>query len=127
MKPEEVEQLRELYRKPRNPKQKEQAHALLLARHGQNSYQEIAEIVDRSRATIQNWVKAFESQGLVWLNTPPVHTGRPSEMGDEKLHEALREGLKEGRWVTGVDIQAWLKKQYGLKRSLTTVYSGWEN
>jgi len=122
MKVTEVEKLRNVYRNPRNPKQKEQAQALLLAHSGKNSYEEIAEVVGRARSTIQVWVMGFEEKGLDWLNEVPVHPGRPSPMTDPKLLKALEAGLEEGRWVTGVQIQRWLKEEHDLKRSLNSVY-----
>ena len=122
MKDSEVESLRSLRRKPRNPKQKDKAQALLLARSGKHSYEEIAEVVGRARSTIQEWVSAFEKKGLKWLDEVPVHPGRPSRMHDPKLHEEFKAGLEQGRWVTGVEIQQWLKEEHGLERSLSSVY-----
>jgi transposase len=122
MEPEVVEILRGLRRKPRNIKQKEKVQALLLAHSGKKSYEEIAEIVSRARSTIQVWVKAFEEKGVSWLEEKPIHPGRPSEMSNAKIQKAMLKGLKAGRWVTGVEIQRWLKKEHGLSRSMTSIY-----
>ena len=122
MESDEVETLRELRRKPVDVKQKEKAQALLLAHSGTKSYQEIAEIVGRARSTIQEWVKAFEEQGIGWLSYRPVRSGRPSDMRDPKLQKQFRDGLREGRWVTAVEVQQWLEEEHGVTRCLSSVY-----
>ena len=122
MEPEDVEELRMLRRNPRNVKHKEKVQALLLAHSGRKSYEEIAEVVGRARSTIQVWVKAFEENGMSWLDQKALHAGRPSKMSEPEIQKALLKGLEKGRWVTGVEIQRWLKKEHGLSRSMTSIY-----
>ena len=122
MEPEVVEELKRLLRKPRSVKEKEKVQTLLLAHSGKKSYEEISEVIGRARSTIQIWVKSFEAKGVSWLEEKVERSGRPSELQDPKIQKALVNGLKEGRWVTGVEIQRWLKEEHGLSRSMTSVY-----
>jgi len=122
MEPQVVEELRMLHRKSRNTKHKEKAQALLLAHSGTKSYEEIAEVVGRARSTIQVWVNAFEKHGVNGLEKKAVYPGRPSEVSDSTIQKALLKGLESGRWITGVEVQQWLKKEHGLSRSMTSIY-----
>jgi transposase len=83
----DYEKLVELYKKEKNAKLKMRYHALVLMHEFQNCTK-VAELVKKSRNTIQSWIKAFNEGGLEEIvpNSPP---GRPSS-----LTEAQKETLK---------------------------------
>jgi len=81
------DELVELYKKEKNSKLKERYHALFLMHEFMNCTT-VAELIKRSRRTIQIWVKTFDEGGLdaIAPNSPP---GRPSS-----LSEVQKESLK---------------------------------
>ena len=76
------DELVELYRKERNSRLKERYHALFLMQEFMNCTT-VAELVKKSRRTIQTWVKMFNEGGLdvIAPNSPP---GRPSSLTEEQ-------------------------------------------
>lgn len=123
MKPEQVEAVRRRHRSTRDTREKERCQAVLLAHGGRHSYEEIAEAVDRARSTIQIWIKEFEQRGLSSLcHHQGQGGGKPTKLRDERIQRELREGLSRGRWMTGPEVQGWLAQQYGIHRSLNSVY-----
>lgn len=102
-------------------KDRQKAQALLLATEGIYSYQRLGEIVMRSRATVINWFNAYFSGGLDALLGDAARPGRPSEMKSERIAEALKKGLEEGAWVVSGQVRKWLRDEYGIERSGSTV------
>ena len=123
MRPEQAAEVRRLYRVTKDTRVKERCQAVLLAHGGQHSYQEISEVVGRSRSTIQRWIEAFCDEGLASLEVRQgLGGGKPSKMRDRRIQADLEKGLQKGRWMTGPQVQQWLYQTYGLKRSMTSIY-----
>ncbi len=102
---------------------KERCQAVLLAHGGQHTYEEIAQVLGRSRSVIQAWIANFRAEGLAGLPSRQGQGGgRPTTMQKEQIQQELLEGLKQGRWVTGPEIQRWLLDAHGLKRSMGSIY-----
>jgi transposase len=120
---EQAVEVRRRYRETQDTRVKERCQAVLLAHGGQHTYEEIAQVVGRSRSTIQIWIQDFCKKGLASLLT---HQGRgggkPTKMRDESIQAELTSGLKEGRWMTGPEVRQWLLETYGIKRSMTSIY-----
>ena len=78
----------ELYRKEKRAKLKERYHALSLMHEWKNCTK-VANIVKKSRATVVNWVNAFNEGGLEAIvpNLPPGRSKRLSELQLEQLKE----------------------------------------
>ena len=76
------DELVELYKKEKNSKLKERYHALFLMHEFMNCTI-VAELIKRSRTTIQTWVNMFNEGGLEAIipNTP---SGRPSSLTEEQ-------------------------------------------
>jgi len=102
-------------------KDRQKAQVLLLATEGIYSYQRLGEIVRRSRGTVINWFNAFLSGGLDALLGEAERSGRPSVMRGAEIAGALAKGLEEGAWVTSGQVRAWLRSEYGVERSGSTV------
>lgn len=110
------------YRKTRDSREKERLLALRLASRGQHSFSEIAQEVGRSRSLIQIWVDRFMEAGVEGLLERRKAPGKSSPLGEEKIQEALREGLRQGRWRTAGQISAWLKSEHGIHRPAKRLY-----
>jgi len=82
------DELVELYKKEKNPKLKERYHALSLMRKFINCTI-VAELIKRSRKTIQTWVKTFNNGGLEAI-APSSPPGRPSSLAEDlKLKDVV--------------------------------------
>lgn len=68
--PDEVEYLREVSRRSRNYKERERAKAILLSFKGYN-VTTLSDIFEVSRATITNWLDAWEERGTKGLKDLP--------------------------------------------------------
>ena len=79
------DELVELYKKEKNSKLKERYHALFLM-HEFINCTTVAELIKKSRRTIQTWVKIFNESGLEAIapNSPP---GRPSRLSQDQKEE----------------------------------------
>jgi transposase len=115
------EELERVYGESACAKDRQKAQVLLLATEGVYSYQRLGEIVMRSRATIINWFKAYFSGGLDALLGDGARSGRPSEMRSAQVARGLAKGLEEGAWVTSGQAREWLRDEYGIERSGSTV------
>ncbi len=69
------DELVDLYKKEKSPKLKERYHGLLLMHEFKNCTK-VAELLKRSRKTIQLWVNTFNEGGLKAL-VPGKPPGRP--------------------------------------------------
>ena len=100
----DYKKLVELYKKERNSKLKERYHALFLMHEFQNCTK-VAELVKKSRRTIQLWVNAFNEGGLEAIvpNTPP---GRPSRLSEDQKKELKTDILTHPREL-GYEFSNW--------------------
>jgi transposase len=123
MSPQQTEEVRRRHRSTHDTREKERCQAVLLAYGGRHTYEEIAEIVGRSRSTIQRWIKDFTKDALGSLSHQQGQGGgKPTELRDKKIQQELRKGLRSGRWMTAREIQRWLQERHGVNRSLDSVY-----
>lgn len=98
------DELVELYKKEKSPKLKERYHALFLM-HDFMNCTTVGELVQRSRRTIQEWVKLFNREGLEGLvpDTPP---GRPSRLTEEQ-EDHLRIDVSKKPRELGYEFSNW--------------------
>lgn len=114
-------ELERVYASPACAKDKEKAQALLLATEGIYSYEMLAGIVRRSRATVVNWFRDFVEGGVDAVLGHGSGAGRPSEMSGEEIRAALARGLAAGDWVTAGQARKWLAGEFGVERAERTV------
>ena len=120
---EQADKVRRQYRQTQDTRAKERCQAVLLAHGGQHTYEEIAQVVGRSRSTIQLWIKAFCEDGPASLESRQGQGGgKPTAMRDERIQADLVDGLEKGRWLTGPEVQRWLLQTYGIERSIGSIY-----
>ena len=98
------DELVERYKKEKDSKLKERYHALFLM-HEYSNCTTVAELIKRSRKTIQTWVKTFNEGGLEAIapNSPP---GRPSSLSDEQKEILKTDVLTHPREL-GYDFSNW--------------------
>ena len=98
------EELVNLYKKEKSSKLKERYHALILMHEFRNCTT-VAELIKKSRKTIQTWVKAFNGGGLdaIAPNSPP---GRPSSLSEEQKESLKADVLTHPREL-GYEFSNW--------------------
>ncbi|HEY0088910.1 MAG TPA: winged helix-turn-helix domain-containing protein [Candidatus Lokiarchaeia archaeon] len=113
------DELVELYRKEKRAKLKERYHALSLMHEWKNCTK-VANIVKKSRATIVNWVNAFNEGGLEAIvpNLPPGRSKRLSELQLEQLKEDVLKNPREigyefSNWE-GKSVSHHIKKEFAI-------------
>jgi len=115
-------ELRRRFRSCPDPKEKERLQTVLLALTGNYTHQQIAETVGRARSLIQQWVDRFEAGGLTELLRRGKAPGKPSELQQPEVQQALSKGLREGRWLTARQLAAWLRETHGIDRKARSLY-----
>ena len=111
-------------------RERERLQVALWAFSGRHTLEDLAEMADRSRATIQTWLDKFKAGGLPGLlerDTPP---GSTSPLSRSRLQAQLRAGLASGRWNSAQAMSEWLKETHGIHRARKSLYywlkkSGW--
>ena len=100
----DYKKLVELYKNEKNAKLKVRYHALVLMHEFQNCTT-VAELVKKSRTTIQSWVKTFNEEGIQAIvpNTPP---GRPSRLLEDQKEKLKKDILTHPRQL-GYEFSNW--------------------
>ncbi len=94
----------ELYKKERKPKLKERYQALYLMIELENCTK-VAELIKKSRNTVQTWVKVFNEGGLEAI-APGSPPGRPSRLSDDQKGELKADIMTHPREF-GYDFSNW--------------------
>ncbi len=114
------ENLDRLYRASQKRHDQERLLAIRMAQQGGYTLEQIGSSLNRGRATIARWLKAYREGGVDRL-LHRDHGGRSASLS-ESDQRALAEGLHSGRWKKAQEIQAWLQKKRGIDLSLSGVY-----
>lgn len=121
--PELLCDVQELFRKTTQTRTKERAHAILLATGGEHTYQEIADLLGRSKSAVQKWIANFQLDGVESFQSHQgCGGGRPSPLNDSQIQDAITEELKKGTWRTAAEIRDWLKSEHEIERSTSVIY-----
>jgi len=115
------EQVAQRYKESKDPRERERLQAVKLAMSGQYTFEEISEVVGRSRSVIQIWMDRFEACGLEGLKRKKA-PGKVSPIANEEVFKGIRQGLEKGTWRSAGQIAAWLKKEHGLHRTGQSLY-----
>jgi len=119
--PGTYDDVRDAYRKEKNPKDRQKLQAIKMGFVGAYSTQHIADVVGCSRASITNWVRAWRQGGMTKLLKRQKQPGRPGQI-HEDIRLDLIAGLEKGRWKTAKEIRQWLKKNHGVKLKKSGMY-----
>lgn len=119
-------QLKQLFRKEKNALVSTRIRAVYLALLGKSA-PEIAALLGYRRRTIQNWVYAYNQQGLSGLSDA-CGRGQRCKLNTDQL-QWLRQRLDEGpppqsglSVFHGKDIQQLIKQQFGVTYHLHSIY-----
>lgn len=120
-------QLKQVFRKERDSRLATRIRAIYLALMGKSA-PEISQLLGYSRRTIQNWIHAYNKQGLAGLQDQPGR-GQRCKLNEEQI-QWLRQRVEEGprpddqvRVFRGADIQRIIKQQFGLDYRLNSIYT----
>lgn len=115
--PEEVTTARQTQLDPHD---QERLLAIGMAQQGGWRIADIAAALGRGTATIGRWVRKFRSGGIPEL-LKRSHGARRAQL-DVALQEALKEGLRCGKWKTAKEIRQFLQQEHGKKLSVSGVH-----
>lgn len=120
-----AEELQALFRQERNARLAKRIWMVWQARLGHTAPQ-IAKGIGLSRRAVQEWVRRYNQEGLVGLETRPGQGREPILSDDERqlVAERVEAGPQDGDVCSlrGVDFQKFLETWFGKLMSLTTVY-----
>lgn len=106
----------------KNAVDRDRMRAVLMTTDGTRSIEEIARQLGRAKSGVQTWLDAFVEGGVEKLLEHRKAPGKSSPMQAGDVQKDLAAGLREGRWRTGPQMRAWLKKTHGIKLSQTQGY-----
>ena len=120
-----VEELQSLFRREKQVRVAKRIWIVWQARLGRTA-PEIAKGIGVSRRAVQEWVRRYNEEGLIGLQTRSGQGRDPilSEAERQAVAERLEAGPQEGDVCSlrGVDFQKFLEDQFGKLLSLSTVY-----
>ena len=110
-------ELKQLFRKEKDSRVATRIRAVYLGLMGKSA-PEISHLLGYSRRTIQNWIHAYNQQGLSGLHDQQGR-GQRCKLNEEQI-QWLRQRMEEGPRpedqvcvFRGVDIQRIIKQQFG--------------
>ena len=114
------EDLDKIYEASTERHDQERLLAIRMAQQGGYTLEQIGSSLNRGRATIARWLKAYKEGGIDKL----LHRGHGGRSASLSISDqrALIEGLRSGRWKRAREIQAWLQKKRGTDLSLSGVH-----
>jgi transposase len=124
--PGDLQQLKRLIRKEREARRRDRYRAVYLALQGKEA-PDIAERLDRSRRSVQDWVYAYRDGGIGALE-PKRQSGRPPKLPPEQeaqLKARLDAGPTPADGVCtlrGKDVVRILEQEFGVKHTLGSIY-----
>ena len=100
---------------------RERLQAVKLGLEGELGLEQIAEMIGRGRARIQEWFDAFRRGGVEELLK--VRRGKgPKSLLSEQMAAEMKRELAKGQWRRAADAHHWLTERFGLKVGLGAVY-----
>ncbi len=125
--PQQLEELKELYRTTKDVRLRTRAQMILLAAEQEMTAPAIAQIVRESDQTVRNWFKRYEAEGIEGLKDAP-RPGSPKKVTPQyvaKLVEVVRLrprslGLPFSMW-TLARLADYMAEQTGIRVEAETV------
>ncbi|MHA1267796.1 MAG: helix-turn-helix domain-containing protein [Candidatus Helarchaeota archaeon] len=120
------DELLDLFHKEKNPAVKERILAIVFMMEYKNC-SKVAELIGRSRNTVQNWVNDYNAKSLEGLKPAP-RSGRPARLTKREL-ELLKMDLVRNPRELGYDFSNWdgksvmyhIHQTFGVKFSVRRV------
>ena len=94
--------------------------AMQMAQQGEWKIAQIAKALSRGEATISRWLRKYREGGICQLLQRSNGSRRP-QLKPQDL-SALKQGLREGKWKAGNEIQKWLAQERGICLSISGVH-----
>jgi transposase len=115
-----AEEVRRRLRQAAGPREQQRLLALKLALSGEFTLEQIGKAVDRSRATVADWMRLVRDGQLDLMLGRHQGRGRKASLKPRAIKE-LRRGLMRGRWTRAKDAQIWLANRHRVKMGLKGV------
>jgi len=115
-------ELKERLRTTTDLREKERLQVVLWSTQGRHTLEDLAQLANRARSTIQIWLDHFEAGGMARVLERESPPGQSSPIGQPQVQQELLAGLKSGRWRTAGQVAAWLKEAHGIERAVKSIY-----
>ncbi len=103
-----------------NRHDQERLIAVQMAQQGEWKIASIAKALSRGTATISRWLSKYRDGGICQL-LQRGNGSRQPQLQPKDL-SALQQGLREGKWKAGNEIQKWLAQEQGICLSISGVH-----
>jgi transposase len=120
-----TDELKGLFRKEKNPRMAARIRAVYLAQMDKTA-PEIATVLGYTRRTVQNWIYAYNRQGIEGLKESPGR-GTNSKLNEDQI-QWLRQRIEQGPTrkdkvcvFHAADIQRIIKEQFGIHYHVRSV------
>jgi len=119
----DAEQLKLLFTSERQPHRRSRLQALYLLRKGK-TIGDAAEAVGMSYDTVQRWLNHYRQGGLAALDRHlPTNKPGPQSYLTADQQADLRLASRRGEFRTAADVQAYIKRQFGVAYKKGSCYS----
>jgi transposase len=116
------QELKRRFQKAQTTYERVRLQSVLLATKGQHTLEEIAELVGYARSGVQQFLERFGTSDFEALLARKKAPGKESPLQAAAVQEAIREGLRAGRWRTAPQLARWLEAEFGIKRASESLY-----
>ena len=103
-----------------NRHDQERLIAVQMAQQSEWKIAQIAKALSRGTATISRWLRKYRDGGICQL-LRRANGSRQPQLQPQDL-SALKQGLREGKWKAGNEIQKWLAVERGICLSISGVH-----
>lgn len=101
---------------------RERLQTVKLGLEGEKGLEEIAEIVGRSRSTVQLWIDLYREGGMGALLKEPGRGKGPASRLHPRARKELQKKLARGSFRRAEDVREWLEKRFGIQVGVGAVY-----
>lgn len=118
----QAEKVEERFKQERPGWSKERLQTVRLALAGDKGLKEIAQIVGRSRSTVQIWLDMYRQGGVEALMKEPGRGKGPKSRLHPQARRELQKKLVRGSFRRAEDIRQWLEGRFGIEVGVGAVY-----
>lgn len=120
---ESVEELKQALKRQKKGADKERVQWLYLLKSQQaQTMKQVAQLLGKSRVTVQRWAKKYREGGMKELLNQKPKSGRPSQLPEWAKKAREKKLQEEQGFESYSEIRDWLEENLGIVASYKTVH-----